>query len=54
MATSYDPIKSIVYSGLGDGKVWRIKARVLSFWRISSKFDKSKTAYVEKILMDDK
>ncbi|MED6163019.1 hypothetical protein PIB30_076020, partial [Stylosanthes scabra] len=34
--------------------MWRINARILRLWRVSSKFDKSKTVYVEKILMDDK
>ncbi|MED6180945.1 hypothetical protein PIB30_014727 [Stylosanthes scabra] len=54
MATCYDSIKSIVCSKLGEDKVWRIKARVMRLWKIPSKFDKSKTAYVEMVLMDDK
>ncbi|MED6210913.1 hypothetical protein PIB30_068551 [Stylosanthes scabra] len=53
MTTSYDPIKCIVYSELGDDKVWRTKTRIMRLWKIPSKFDKSKSAYVEMVLIDD-
>ncbi|KAL4314193.1 hypothetical protein AHAS_Ahas15G0060600 [Arachis hypogaea] len=54
MATSYDSIKSVTYGRLCNEKVWKIKARIIRLWKVPSKFDKSKTAYIEMVLMDDK
>ncbi|RYR00377.1 hypothetical protein Ahy_B07g088504 [Arachis hypogaea] len=30
------------------------QARIIRLWKVPSKFDKSKTAYLEMVLMDDK
>ncbi|XP_052113856.1 uncharacterized protein LOC110277433 [Arachis duranensis] len=54
MATSYDSINSITCSRLCNEKVWKIKARIIRLWKVPSKFDKSKTAYLKMVLMDDK
>ncbi|XP_020970095.1 uncharacterized protein LOC107620097 [Arachis ipaensis] len=54
MATSYDSINSITYSRLCNENVRKIKARIIRLWKVPSKFDKSKTAYLEMVLIDDK
>ncbi|KAL4336727.1 hypothetical protein AHAS_Ahas12G0039100 [Arachis hypogaea] len=53
MAISYDSINSITYGRLCDENVWKIKARIIKLWKVPSKFDKSKTTYIEIVLMDD-
>ncbi|RYR14705.1 hypothetical protein Ahy_B04g071373 [Arachis hypogaea] len=54
MATSYDSINNITYGRLCNEKVWKIKTRVIRLWKVPSKFDKNKTAFIEIVLMDDK
>ncbi|KAL4294478.1 hypothetical protein AHAS_Ahas18G0232100 [Arachis hypogaea] len=55
MAISYNSINSITYGRLCDEKIWKIKARIIRLWKVSSnKFDKSKMTYIKKVFMNDK
>ncbi|RYR20234.1 hypothetical protein Ahy_B03g065328 [Arachis hypogaea] len=46
MSTIYDPINTITYSRLCNEK-----ARIIRLWKVSSKFDNTKTTYIKMVLM---